>query len=415
MRKLLVLILLTVSLSVVAHDGIVGKLESRGVWFTQGNSMVLLRSGVEKFDDLFSAIRQAKHYVHLEYFNFRNDSIGRALFTLLAEKANEGVEVRAMFDGFGNDSNNRPLKRCHLDSIRATGVKVVEFDPLRFPYVNHALHRDHRKIVVIDGAIAYSGGMNVADYYLWGTERVGEWRDMHFRVSGPVVMYYEQVFADMWKKCTDEDISHLTGIPMQFASHFVFERNDTSATCYRKLVGVADRKPCVRPSIIRRAMADCIDSTRHHLQLISPYFIPTKRIWRALKRAVKRGVRVELMLSVNSDEPFTPDIMAYRANKLRKMGVEVYYFKGGFHHSKIMMFDDEYCTIGSTNLDARSLCFDYEINAFVFDRDFTRQLSEIFEADKERCYLLNSENYKQVITRKKLFVGAMGNVLTPIL
>ena len=141
--------------------------------------MTLLRTGQEKFDDMFKAIRQARSSVHLEYFNFRNDSIASLLFDLLAEKVKEGVEVRALFDAFGNSSNNRPLKKCHIEALRKRGIEIYEFDPLRFPWINHVFSRDHRKIVVIDGEIAYTGGMNVADYYINGTNVVGEWHDMH--------------------------------------------------------------------------------------------------------------------------------------------------------------------------------------------------------------------------------------------
>ena len=110
-------------------------------------------TGRDKFTDLFETIRHARHHIHLEYFNFRNDSIANALFDLLAEKVKEGVEVRAMFDAFGNWSNNQPLKKRHLQAIKARGIEIVKFAPITFPYINHAMHRDHRKIVVIDGKI----------------------------------------------------------------------------------------------------------------------------------------------------------------------------------------------------------------------------------------------------------------------
>ena len=163
---------------------IVRQLREEGIRFSDNNSVTLLMSGQEKFDDMFCAIRQARSSVHLEYFNFRNDSIASLLFDLLAEKAKEGVEVRALFDGFGNDSNNQPLLKKHIKAIRKRGIEIYEFDPIRFPWINHVLHRDHRKIVVIDGQIAYTGGMNVADYYIKGTPQVGEWRDMHCRIDG---------------------------------------------------------------------------------------------------------------------------------------------------------------------------------------------------------------------------------------
>ena len=135
----------------LSSDKLVLKLlKEQGVPITDNNQITLLKSGEEKFIDLFQAIREAKHHIHLEYFNFRNDSIANALFDLLAEKAQEGVEVRALFDAFGNWSNNQPLKKKHLKAIRDRGIEIVKFDPINFPYINHAAHRDHRKIVVID-------------------------------------------------------------------------------------------------------------------------------------------------------------------------------------------------------------------------------------------------------------------------
>ena len=124
-----------------------------GITTTRNNQIKLLKSGHEKFECLFDDIKKAKHHIHLEYFNFRNDSIANLTFELLAEKAKEGVEVRAIFDAFGNSSNNQPLKKKHLKAIRENGIEIVKFDPFKFPYINHAFHRDHRKIVVIDGTI----------------------------------------------------------------------------------------------------------------------------------------------------------------------------------------------------------------------------------------------------------------------
>ena len=153
---------------------IVKELRSEGVSFSKNNTVTLLLTGQEKFDDLFSAIKQAESSIHLEYFNFRNDSIANQLFNLLADKVKEGVEVRALFDAFGNMSNNKPLRKKELDNLRERGIEIYEFDPIRFPWINHVFARDHRKIVVIDGSIAYTGGMNVADYYINGTKVVGE-------------------------------------------------------------------------------------------------------------------------------------------------------------------------------------------------------------------------------------------------
>ena len=181
-------------------------MKEQGIPITVGNQVHLLPSGREKFEDLFEEIRQAKHHIHLEYFNFRNDSIANALFDLLAEKAEEGVEVRALFDAFGNWSNNQPLKKKHIKEIRSRGIDLVKFDPINFPYINHAAHRDHRKIVVIDGKVGYTGGMNIADYYINGLPKIGQWRDMHTRIEGPAVNELQEIFLGIWNKETKQNV-----------------------------------------------------------------------------------------------------------------------------------------------------------------------------------------------------------------
>ena len=145
------------SLTELPSDSIVKNfLQQYGVKVTYNNYVDILESGREKFTDLFNVIRKAKKFVHLEYFNFRNDSIANALFDLLADKVKEGVKVRALFDDFGNWSNNMPLRNSNLKKIRQSGIEIKKFDPIKFPYINHVFHRDHRKIVVVDGKVGYT-------------------------------------------------------------------------------------------------------------------------------------------------------------------------------------------------------------------------------------------------------------------
>ena len=185
---------------------IVNQLRGKGIRFSHDNSVTLLMSGQEKFDDMFQAIRQAKHSVHLEYFNFRNDSIAGLLFDLLGEKVKEGVKVRALYEGFGNASYNHPLRMKHLKKIRNMGIEIYEYKPMKFPWVHGVFNRDHRKIVVIDGQFAYTGGMNVADYYITGTKVVGEWHDMHCRIDGSEVNTLQKIFLKMWNKVSGQNI-----------------------------------------------------------------------------------------------------------------------------------------------------------------------------------------------------------------
>ena len=368
---------------------IVRQLREEGIRFSDNNSVTLLMSGQEKFDDMFCAIRQARSSVHLEYFNFRNDSIASLLFDLLAEKAKEGVEVRALFDGFGNDSNNQPLLKKHIKAIRKRGIEIYEFDPIRFPWINHVLHRDHRKIVVIDGQIAYTGGMNVADYYINGTPQVGEWRDMHCRIDGDEVNTLQAIFLRIWNKTARQNVhgaKYFRGIRGGYYFHDL--KPDTCCTAGHKMVGIINREPRTSNKIIRQFYINAINDAKDSIKLVNPYLTLTGKLKRALKRAVKRGVKVEVMVSAKSDIPLTPDCVFYNLHKLMKHGVDVYIYEPGFHHTKIIMVDGMFCTVGSANLNSRSLRFDYEENAVIIDPCTTAELSHMFDHDKTRSFKL---------------------------
>ena len=396
---------------------IVDCLREEGVKFSHNNSVTLLMNGQEKFDDMFSAIRQARSSVHLEYFNFRNDSIANMLFDLLAEKVKEGVEVRALFDAFGNSSNNRPLKKKHLKSIRQRGIEIYEFSPLRFPWINQVLHRDHRKIVIIDGQIAYTGGMNVADYYIKGTKQVGEWHDMHCRIDGSEVNTLQKIFLKMWNKVSGQNI-HGAEYYRAVRKDYLVEnlKPDTTATAYHKMVGIINREPHISKDIIRYFYVNAINDAQDSIKLISPYFTLSHKLKKALKNAVKRGVKVEIMLSTKSDIPLTPDCGFYNAHKLMKAGCHIWMYTPGFHHTKIIMVDGKFCTVGSANLNARSLRWDYEENAVIVDSCTTDQLVKLFDGEKKDSFLLNEKNWREWRTGWQRFKGWFAaTFLTPFL
>lgn len=397
-----------------ADSLIVGSLEKQGVTFSDDNSVTLLMSGQEKFDDMFKAIRQARSSIHLEYFNFRNDSIASLLFRLLESKAAQGVEVRALFDGFGNDSNNRPLKRRHLKEYRSKGVEIYEFDPVNFPWVNHVFHRDHRKIVVIDGKVAYTGGMNVADYYIKGTKQVGEWRDMHCRIEGDEVNTLQSIFLRMWNKVSHQNVhgpQYYRGV--HNADYITGLKPDTCCTAGHKQVGIINREPHTSNEIIRRFYTDAINFAKDSIKLINPYLTLNGTLKRALKRAVRRGVKVEIMVSAHSDIPLTPDCVFYNVHKLMRHGVDVWIYKKGFHHTKVIMVDGLFCTVGSANLNARSLRFDYEENAVIIDPCTTKQLDNMFDNDKRDSFKLTQKNWNKWRTPWNKFVGWFAHLLAP--
>ena len=387
-----------------SDSAVMQRLKDMGSPLTCNNRVGLLMSGEDKFNDLFEAIRGARHHIHLEYFNFRNDSIAGVLFRLLAQKVKEGVEVRALFDAFGNLSNNKPLKKKHLKAIREQGIEIVKFDPFTFPWFNHAAHRDHRKIVVIDGKTGYTGGMNVADYYIKGLPKIGEWHDIHARIEGDAVRYLQGIFLTMWNRETGQHI----GGPEYFPD--TPQLPDSIA----EEIMIVDRTPRETPRSISRAYAASIREADSLIRIVNPYFVPTKSIREAIKYALKKGTEVEIMVPRVSDVPFTPEAAFYILHKLMKKGAKVYLFNGGFHHSKVMMVDGSFCTVGTANLNSRSLRYDYETNAFIFDPETTAQLTEMFERDKQRSTLLTPEVWKERSAWKK-FVGWFGNLLTPFL
>ena len=394
---------------------IVRVLKDNGVTFTDNNKVVLLMSGQEKFDDMFKAIKQAKSSIHLEYFNFRNDSIAGELFRLLRRKAQEGVEVRALFDGFGNDSNNRPLKKKHVERLRKDGIQIYEFDPLRFPWINHVFTRDHRKIVVIDGNVAYTGGMNVADYYINSTDEVGEWRDMHCRIEGGAVSQLQMIFVRMWKKVTGEDIWKQKYFRAYQPVELKGLKPDTTSTAGRKKVGIINREPRTTNEIIRTFYINAFNSAKDSIKLINPYFTLNRKVKRAIKNAIKRGVKVEIMVSAHSDIPLTPACVFYNVHKLMKKGADVWLYQPGFHHSKVIMVDGRYCTIGSANLNARSLSWDYEENAVIIDKPTTQELDNMFDNDKKQSIYLTPEYWKEFRNPWQKFVGWFAHLLTPFL
>ena len=380
---------------------IVDQMSSLGVKFYNGNEVKLIMSGKDKFDLLFEDIRQAKSSVHLEYFNFRNDSIALLLFDILREKRKQGVEVRALFDGFGNDSNNQPLKKHHLKSLRNDSIDIHEFDPVRFPWVNHIWPRDHRKIVVIDGRIAYTGGMNVADYYIVGTKQVGEWRDMHCRIEGPVVNELQDIFVRIWQKVTKEQLTDKKYFQAQ-------EKGD-------KMVGIANREPNKTNKIMRQFYINALDDAQDSVQIINPYFTLTPSVKKAIHRAIKRGVKVEILVSAKSDIPLTPDAVFYNVHKLMKKGANIWLYQPGFHHSKIMMVDGRFCTVGSTNLDARSLRYDYEVNALIINKEVTQELQDMFIRDTKKSVKLTPEEWNKFRTGWQKFRGWFAQLFTPFM
>lgn len=373
----------------------------------EAQSVDIYTNGHDKFEALFADIDAARRNVWVEYFIWANDSIGHLALDHLARAAARGCDVRLIIDSYKD--RERHYGYDNPDTLaywRRRGVDMVIFDPFRFPYVNHIM-RDHRKIVCIDDTVGYIGGLNVSDYYIVGNPKYGGWRDTHIRVTGPAVtglmrLFHRQYMASGGMRPMPNERWYAPTIAgvAKGDSVVYFERG--RATHQKK-------------AETRRAFVAAFDAVRDTLRLVSPYLLPTPSVRRALIRAIDRGVHVEVMFSLVGDEPMLSYGNFHFARRLVRHGAEVYLYRGKFHHSKIMMLDDQVSMVGSANMNSRSMRWDYEASCFVFSRDVTRRLTAIFEQDKLECDTLTEAYYASrpgSFRRKAWWIDRM---LTPFL
>lgn len=403
------------TLGAQSDSAVVSYLEDAyNVRFARGNAVTLLPSGREKFQALESDLQHAERSIHMLYFNLRHDSISQVVLGILEERARAGVEVRVIIDAVGNGKSRKALRRSHIRALRKAGVQVEVFDRVRFPWFNHFFHRDHRKIAVIDDHTAYTGGMNIADYYIHGKGDVTTWRDMHLRIEGPAASELQRVFAHAWKDLTHEEISD--------QKYYWQSAEDSLAEAGGATIGVTNRTPSARSQgykktrrIARDTYCQAIDAAEHNIQIVNPYFVPSLMVRKALKRALRRGVDVEIMISAQSDVRLTPRAVEYTAHGLMRHGARVFVYEDGFHHSKTMVVDDRLAYVGSINLDHRSLYNDYECNVMIVDGDVNRQLRSIFAADRAHSFQLTPQTWRSRFSAGRRFRCWAAHFFRPIL
>lgn len=360
-------------------------------------SMKILPGAKVKFQDLEPAISKAKHYIHIEYYKWYNDSIGRHILDELVRAAQRGVKVRILYDAFGCSGEEPDVNDDFIAHYRSRGLDLVGWDPMRFPYVNHALHRLHRKMVVIDGRMVYTGGLNIADYYIHGKPEIGKWADMHARLEGPMVEEYQRLFADMWYKETGE---YLDSLAYRSSEAHLYDKLEEGYEAF-----VVDREPGKKSARIRQSYISCLDNAQERVRIINPYVILVSSVRKALRRCIERGVEVEILLGHKGDNLISEVSTAREIYNLARRGAKVWLCKECFHHDKVMIVDDELCTVGTANLDARSLSFDYEVNAYFFSPDYCRQLNEYFNQHLCSAVMLTDQNWKELYPRSKRRLG----------
>lgn len=340
------------------------------------NSIRVFTECAEMFDSLIEDLGKAEDHIHFEFFKFEDDALGRRIGEILISKARAGVEVRVQYDHVANYTRGHFYKW-----LKKGGVQVEPFLKVRLPFLSSDTnYRNHRKIVVIDGKIGYAGGMNIARRYATGIKR-GNWRDTHFRVTGPAVMEMQIVFLTDWKFSSKQMLTDNRYFPRVVSDENV-------------VMQIASSGPMDQWNVTMQGMMRIITQARDYVYIESPYLIPTDPVMSALRDSALAGVDVRLIIPFHGDRGIIPPLAtrSYVADAL-EAGVKVYFYKGGYMHSKTIVSDDEIVTIGSTNLDVRSFEQDFEMNAFIYDKSLAVSMKEIFLKDQNFSDEVNPEEW----------------------
>ena len=335
---------------------------------TTRNRVELLHNGGDAFSALIASLQRATRTIHMEYYIFRDDRIGRTIAEILIRKSRAGVEVRMIYDAVGS----RGLSRRMLRRMHEAGIRTAAYAPIRFPWFRpRTTRRNHRKIVVADGKTAYIGGINIAKYYLDGDDS-GKWRDEHLRLEGDVVGDLQRLFLDDWAAAAGERLDPADYI----APHGIRERTD---------IQLAWSEEGPSRHTIADAYALLIARARRRVRICSPYFLPPTLLLDALRLAARSGVRVEAMIPAGSDSPLTDLAADSYIEDLLDAGAEVYRYTKGFLHAKVLVVDDETVSVGTANMDYRSLTANMEVTVLIRDRATARRMAAAFDADRRAC------------------------------
>ncbi|WP_114569715.1 cardiolipin synthase [Exiguobacterium flavidum] len=371
-------------------------------------SSQVLTNGGETFPAILEAIRSAENHVHIQYYIYRTDELSTAIRDALIERAKSGVEVRFMYDGLGsyglNESFLRPLKEA--------GGKVVAFDPISSPlFIFTANFRNHRKIVVVDGKVGFTGGLNVGNEYDGKDPKFGFWRDTHLRLEGRAVKELQATFIDDWlygqieKDDTWETFANETNLPLYFPAHDV----ETDGA-----VQIVTSGPTSKDPAIRNALIAAIITAQRSIWIATPYLVPDNETLTLLRLAARAGLDVRILTPGKGDS-FT----SYYATRsyfgpLLKDGVKIYTYNRHFMHAKIVLVDGKIGVVGTANMDIRSFVLNYELMAFLYDTESAKELERDFIDDFEVSIQLSSQDYVKRSFRFRIF-ESLSRLISPLL
>lgn len=363
----------------------------------EGNDVQVFTDGYSMYQELFRRIAKAKHHIHLEFYIFENDAVGRLLRDLLIDKAREGVSVRLLYDDVGCWDVNSMF----YDEMLCEGIEVRSFLKVRFPqFTSKVNYRNHRKLAIIDGKVGFIGGMNIALRYLKGVPW-GVWRDTHICLKGKAVYGIQTAFLTDWFAV---DRTLLT-------SAQYFPKMNSVGTSVAQIV---TSDPVGEWHDIMLGLVKAISCAQRYIYVETPYFLPTEQVMAAFQTAALSGVDVRLMIPKKADAFITHKGTMSYLDELMKSGVKVYFYRAGFLHSKLWVADDEWASVGSTNLDFRSFEHNFEANAFFYDEKTVCTLKEIFLEDMKKCMTLSQKIWDKRSFKNKI-VESVVRLLAPLL
>ncbi|WP_058486993.1 cardiolipin synthase [Defluviitalea phaphyphila] len=367
--------------------------------YTQDNKVKIYYNGNDKFKDMIKDIEEAKDFIHLEYYIIRNDNLGKKIINILAKKAKEGVEVKFLYDGMGciwlPKNFFKPL-------IKAGGSTSCFFPPF-VPYINLRVnYRNHRKICIIDGKIAYLGGINIGDEYLGLSKKMGFWRDTHIKIEGSAVDSLELRFLLDWRFSTKTSYN--------IDQKYFPPKNVNGNTG----IQIVSSGPDSQTSCIKNGFLKMINLSKKRIYIHTPYLIPDDSLLEALKIATLSGIDVRIIIPNKPDHMFVYWASLSYVGELIKAGVRCYTYEKGFIHSKMLLVDDAVSTIGTANFDIRSFKMNFEVNAFIYDKEINKKLGEQFLKDLEDSKEITEEIYNK---RSNIirFKESVSRLLSPML
>ncbi|WP_420321995.1 cardiolipin synthase [Flagellimonas sp.] len=363
------------------------------------NSATLLKDGKTTFESIFKALEEAKQYIYLQYYIFEDGDLADRLLSLFHAKVNEGVKVRMIYDSIGSYT----LSTKYVKALKSVGVDVYPFLPFRLDYFLSSLnYRNHRKIIIVDGIHGFTGGINISDKYLRGDPNLGTWHDMHLRLTGPAVKQLEEVFIADWFLVAEQQLQVGNYTQEKLKNH------------ENQIVQVVSSGPEDDFPNIQQVYFEMINVAKKYLYITNPYIIPGNEILLALQTASLSGVDVRILVSEHADSNLVGWTVRSYFEPLLKAGVRLFLFPDGFLHSKVMVSDDAIVSIGTANIDVRSFEHNFEVNALIYDKDFSSQLKTDFLKDCALSRELTYFEHKQRSGLTRLKEGA-AKIFSPIL